>query len=387
MRGSVGAAALLAGLAVGAAACSDGSGVFPAEAWQTKAPAELRLDPQPLEELADALRKGAGAAGLVIKDGYIVKTWGDPTARVDWASAGKAVLTTMLLFALNEGRLSSLDDLIAEWGWTSPGDPSFGLQGKDRGVTFHHLANMTSGFDRDEAPGEAFAYNDNAVQLHARTLLRVFDAEAVPGTFNREALEPSRLGALRLQDGPLFGTTDPAHEGRAETAAVTSPRDLARIGWFWLNRGNWNGKQLLPERYFDRYAKPLVPADLPLSVAGVEKYLLIGSWGNRDTFDAPFGPGLYGLHWWFNGLVGTTGKRHWPDVPLDAFGVIGHYPEKAMFVIPSLRMVIVAYGDWSSGTYRGPRPRGRGQPHRYWDPGDPRGAFNVQLSRLVEAAR
>ncbi len=379
---------ILATITTSVAACSDRPAIFPSKTWQTKAPADLGLDGSKLDSLADRIGSGSDAAGVIIKHGYIVKSWGDPASRIDWASAGKSVLSTMLLFALNEGALFSIDDSIADWGWAASDDPSLSLQGKDRRITFYHLANMTSGFDRVEGPGEAYAYNDHAVQLYVKTLLRVFDAETLPTAFNDEALKSSRLGALHLEDGPLFGTTDPAYEGRAETSVVASPRDFARIGWFWLNRGNWNGKQLLPERYFDRLAKPLVPREMPLSVAGAEKYLLIGSWGNPSTFDVPFGPGLYGLHWWFNGLVGTTNKRHWPDAPLDTFGVIGNYPEKAMFVIPSLRMVIVAHGDWSSGSYETPPLEGsRGQPHRYWNPGDPEAELNLLLKRLAEAAR
>ena len=113
---------------------------------------------------------------------------------------------------------------------------------------------------------------------------------------------------------------------------------------------------------------------MPLSVTAARKYLLIGTWGNPVTFDMPFGPGLYGLHWWFNGLVGETTRRHWPDAPLDTFAAIGNYPHSAIFVIPSLRMVVAAHGDWSGGSYdTPPREASRGQPHRYWDPRHPGG--------------
>ena len=154
--------------------------------------------------------------------------------RVDWDSAGKAVLSTMLLFALQEGSVSSFDDLVVDWGWDVSGDPAATLQGKDRAITFHHLANMTSGLDRVEGPGEAYAYNDNAVQLYARTLLRVFDAETPRTAFNGEALDPTRLGSLQFEDGPLFGTTDPVQAHRAETAPWSPVRATLRA---WAGSG------------------------------------------------------------------------------------------------------------------------------------------------------
>ena len=341
-----------------------------------------------LDRFAARIRSSPDDSGVIIKDGYVVKAWGDPAARVDWASAGKSALSTMLLFALKEGTLSSLDDPVIDWGWAVSTDPTERLQGEDRAITFRHLANMTSGFDRVEGPGEAYAYNDNAVQLYARTLLRVFDAETPQTAFNDAALTPARLGPLEFEDGPVFGTTAPMQVGRAETALVTSPRDFARLGWLWLNRGHWRGAPLLPESYFTRFAIPLVPNAMPLSVAAAGTYLLIGTWGNPVTFDMPFGPGLYGLHWWFNGLVGKTTRRHWPDAPLDTFAAIGNYPHKAMFVIPSLRMVVAAHGDWSGGSYDTPPLEGsRGQPHRYWDPGHPAGGLNEQLALLAAAVR
>ena len=156
-----------------------------------------------------------------------------------------------------------------------------------------------------------------------------------------------------------------------------------------MNRGRWGGEQLLPESYFTRFATPLVPNEMPLSVAAApRKYLLIGTWGNQFTFDVPFGPGIYGSHWWFNSLVGPTTSRHWPGTPPDTFAAIGSYPEKAIFVIPSLRMVVAAHGGWSSGSYDTPPLEGsRGQLHRYWAPGDPEGGLNEQLKRLAAAAR
>ena len=50
-----------------------------------------------------------------------------------------------------------------------------------------------------------------------------------------------------------------------------SVRDFARVAWFWLNRGNWNGRQVLPRAYFDENMRPQVPKDLPVSVEADER--------------------------------------------------------------------------------------------------------------------
>ena len=105
-------------------------------------------------------------------------------------------------------------------------------------------------------PGEAWSYNDFAIQLYQKTLFdRVFRADPA-----QVANDKSRFGALGLEDGLSFRSTN-----RRMSASV---RDFARIAWFWVNRGNWNGKQVLPRTYFVEYMRPQVPKDLPLTRHG-----------------------------------------------------------------------------------------------------------------------
>lgn len=77
--------------------------VFPQESWQTKAPREVNLDADKL----NAFAKAVGGDGVVVRDGYLVKTWGKPDRRADWASSCKPVISTLLLFAVQEGKLKS----------------------------------------------------------------------------------------------------------------------------------------------------------------------------------------------------------------------------------------------------------------------------------------
>src|SRR5580765_3005653 len=83
-------------LLLGATLASAANLVFPASAWAAKTPAELGLDGGLLDQLAEQL----GGRGCVLKDGYVVKTWGDQATRGDWYSSAKPVLSTMLFFAV-----------------------------------------------------------------------------------------------------------------------------------------------------------------------------------------------------------------------------------------------------------------------------------------------
>ena len=299
----------------------------------------------------DAFAAAVGGNGCMVKDGYLVRTWGDPAARFDWASASKPVMATMLFFAVAEGRLSGVDDAIADQGWP--------LSAGDAAMTFRHLADMTSGYARGEGPGEAWAYNDYAISLYAQTLFdRVFD----DGSADAAARQPTRLGALDFQDGPIFGS-------RRGYGLETSCRDFARIGWLWLNRGRWSGTQLLPRRFFDEHMRPDVPGDVPRTTVEGSDYLAVGTHGGGSD-QTQYGPGIYGFNWWFNAEVGTTGAMTWPDAPADTFQANGHWNREVMTVIPSLGLVVAARGDWGE-----------------FAPGDPAASMNGRLALLAGAVR
>ncbi|MFO1021826.1 MAG: serine hydrolase [Planctomycetales bacterium] len=295
--------------------------VFPQEEWAVRTPEELRLDPGKLQGIATEL----GSRGCIIKNGYVVKAWGNQSEKGDWASSAKPVLSTLLMFALKEGKIKSFDQPIADFGWD--------LLPKDRGMTFRHLASMTSGYARPEEPGKAWAYNDFAIQLYQKTLFdKVFQGEP-----EKVFHDPHRFGALHLQDGFDFRKSN-----RRMRASV---RDFARIDWFWLNKGNWNGVQLLPRSYFDDNMRPQVPRDLPnSSSAKTNDYLKIGTYGGESNHFTKAGPGIYGFNWWFN----DTGGKHpqtlnWPDAPKDtvmSLGVRGN----SSAIFPSLNLVVVAAG-------------------------------------------
>jgi len=300
------------------------SAAFPGDTWEHRPPEALGLDAGTLDEIAALL----GGRGCVIKEGVVVKAWGDQSQRGDWMSSAKPVLSTLLFFALEEGRVTGVDQKIADFGWE--------LRGADLDITFRHLGAMTSGYMRPEAPGEAWAYNDFAIQLFQQTLFdRVFEDEPLA-----VAHHPNRLGALGFEDGLRFRDSN-----RRLSASV---RDFARIAWFWLNHGRWGEQQVLPRHYFEDFMRPQTPFDLPHTDGdSTGDYLGIGSFGGGPDHFTRFGAGIYGFNWWFN----KTGRLHpdartWPDAPADAIMSIGARGNCTV-LLPSQHMVLIsAEGNW-----------------------------------------
>ena len=129
---------ILCATAATGGAAAEAARTFPGRHWETRAPAQLGLQADGLDRLAEVL----GGRGCIVKDGYVVKAWGDQAKKKDWASSAKPVLSTLLLFAVQEKKISGVDAKIVDLGWP--------LSDKDRSMTFAHLANMTSGYARPE---------------------------------------------------------------------------------------------------------------------------------------------------------------------------------------------------------------------------------------------
>jgi len=330
-------------------ACGD-TPVFPGRHWAQTQPAQVGLDAGKLAELARRLGafgdpadpKNAENIGCIIKDGYLVYSWGDQSRRMGWASASKPVFSTLLMLAVREGKLRGVDDRIADWGWA--------LKDKDRSMTFAHLANQISGYACPEPPGQAWAYNDYALRLYVLTLEKVF-AKGL----NAAVME--RLADLQFEDGDVLAPNG---------GVLTTARDFARIGWFWMNRGNWKGRQILSADYFERYMRPQVPRDLPRSAKSKpDDYLQIGTLGGGNN-QCLYGPGVYGYNWWFNGVAPGSDLPVMPDAPADAVMAMG-IGGRFMVMIPSLRLLVAAHGDWGD-----------------IEPGDPLVRYNLNLQLLSQ---
>ena len=85
-------------------------------------------------------------------------------------------------------------------------------------------------------------------------------------------------------------------------------RDWGRFGLLYLNRGNWNGEQILDSTWVDYVSATTNPSE-----------------------------GRYGAQFWLNA------GGHYPDVPRDLFSANG-YQGQYVFIIPSEDLVIVRTG-------------------------------------------
>ncbi len=291
----------------------------PGATWETRDPGKVGMSQAKLDQLKELVQ----GRGCVVRHGYMVYAWGDQTKSIDVASATKPVISTLLCFALQEGKLKSVDDKVADF------EPRLRTlnEGKDAAITWRHLASQTSGYGLREAPGQAYAYNDYALALYYDLLTgKVFQAEG-------RAIFQTRLGdELEFQDDYSFT------KGWAPGRLSVSVRDFARFGLLYLRGGEWRGKTVLkPELIRMAIASP-ISADTPLTAGKDAAMLPDQRTLGGDKNGTPIGPGCYSFNWWTNGLD-RMGKRLLPDAPPDTYVALGIYGQ-ALWIIPSLDLIV-----------------------------------------------
>lgn len=238
---------------------------------------------EPYHELAGPVRKRGGPAGMIVKDGYIVASWGD-LDRVDMTfSVTKSYLSTVAGLAWDRGLIRSLDDHMTSYVWDRTFDGEH-----NSAITWEHLLNQSSDWrgtlfgledwgdrppqdgDIDEwryrelhEPGTHFKYNDVRVNLLAYSLLHVW-REPLPVILRENIMDP--IGAsttwrwygydqswTEIDGRKIQSVSGGGHNGGG---MFINTLDQARFGLLFARRGVWNGQQLISSDWIDRAKIP-----------------------------------------------------------------------------------------------------------------------------------
>ncbi len=251
---------------------------WPTDGWRTSAPEEQGIDSEKLARGLRSLHENQVPIDslLLIRNGYLVTDAHfapyDGSFPHDLASVTKSVTTTLVAIAAAQGKLD-LDQPVVSF---FPDRTIANLDARKQRMTVRHLMGMVNGmqsgcFDGDEPTLDAMRSQPDWVQA---ALDRPMVAE--PGTRNCYDSPGMHLLSAILQKvsgmtelefarqnlfGPLgirqaIWESDPQGYTRGWGDLHLLPEDAAKIGYLWLQRGQWEGKQIVPEAWVLDSVKP-----------------------------------------------------------------------------------------------------------------------------------
>ncbi len=298
------------------------------------------VDWDKLEEAWTWNAKANGATGLlVIRKGHVVGEWYrgcEPTTEFNIYSSSKSYTSTAFGLILSDfgagplpgGKRLTLDTKVCNEQWIPESLPLSDPRKAE--ITVRHLLNMASGVGGEGlpaetiknpfeaamghtegsvfktlkgAPGTVFNYSNAGVSHLVLAFNHAQKADLYPFLKER-LLDP--IGVKRLRWRQIGGNGNIGPFSQGFSGIYTNPREHARFCYLALHKGEWAGKRIVPEAYYDQ------------------------AWaGTKVKPD-------YGFQWW-------TAKGM-PGTPEDLVMTKGKDNNHG-FVIPSLDLVAVRLGD------------------------------------------
>lgn len=288
---------------------------------------------EPFHEILGPTKKRGGPAGVILKKGYQIASWGD-LKRVDMTfSVTKSYLSTVAGLAFDR-KLLSTHDLLIDYIWDHTYEGPHNSQ-----IKWEHLLNQSSDWsgtlwgghdwaDRPPlkgtiddwknrayfTPGTRFEYNDVRVNLLAYSLLQVW-RKPLPQVLKESIMDP--IGAsstwrwhgyknswVTLDGNYMQSVSGGGHSGGG---LFINTEDHARFGLLFLNQGKWEDKQLLSTEWIKKAISPSPAQD------------------------------NYGYMWWLN-KKGTD--RYWEGVPESVYYAAG-FGGNFIVIVPEEELVLV----------------------------------------------
>jgi CubicO group peptidase (beta-lactamase class C family) len=187
-------------------------------------------------------------------------------------SVAKSFTGTLVRIANNEGKIKSLSEPITNYiPELLNRDSNF------KKITIQHLLDMRSGFDFKEG---RYDLKDDAIRYGLRRnlkkyMLRIKIAEP-PGRFRYQSVNTQFLGMiieratgkklsayleekiwkpLGMEHDGSWNVDSKKHKRELASAGLNGvPRDFAKFGQLYINKGKWNGQRIIDEEWVNTIA-------------------------------------------------------------------------------------------------------------------------------------
>lgn len=244
-------------------------------------PESQGVSSQQIEDYVEAADKQINTmhSFMVVRHGQVVAAgWWKPEAadkpHVCW-SLSKSFTSTAVGLAIEEGKLSLDDPVLKFFPNDAPADPSDNL----KAMKLRDLLTMTGGHDTEakfsldaptvrtflehpvlHAPGTHFQYNTLGTYTVSAIVTKV------TGQTTLEYLKPRLFDPLGI-DHPEWGSSVEGYSFGGYGLKICT-EEIAKFGQLYLQKGKWNGKQLIPEKWVEMATSRQVPNDEAPSAKG-----------------------------------------------------------------------------------------------------------------------
>ena len=226
---------------------------YPLSVWLTDTPENLCLDSVKISE-AISIGQGAGGAGIIIRNGVMVGSWGDVDAlqtSASYAKTGTAGLSSMLV--MGESLWNLFD--TAQSKYSAISSPT---------VLIEQLLSMTGGYDHNNCsqiyPEGDWAYSNCSQNFAADVMANLV------GQNHSMSLEDylrqkvyDVIGAISLTWDGTGGTVGGYTQIEGAVGMNVSVDHAARLAYLYLQSGMWESQRLLDPRILTRFSHVIHP--------------------------------------------------------------------------------------------------------------------------------
>ena len=306
---------------------------WPTKAWRVAAPEEQGMDAALLGQMLDAIDEqylNIDSVVVVHNDRIVAERYYSPYKKDtphEVYSITKSVVSALIGIAIQEGYINSVNDPVLDFflGRTFENDDA-----RKRSMTLEHLLTMSSGleWDWDEMvssrdwvqyvldqpmyiePGTEFLFSSG----NAHVLSAII--QEASGLNTHEFAQQHLFDPLGITETDWQKDIDGIVKGG--WGLKMAPRDMAKLGYLYLNQGVWDGQQVVPASWIEATTTKHIQVPEPL-----------------EPWD------LYmGYLWWLH-----------EDGPYAAHGMKGQF----IYVIPESDLVVVFTGDIPDAKFAQPQ--------------------------------
>ncbi|MDQ2716449.1 MAG: beta-lactamase family protein [Chloroflexota bacterium] len=320
---------------------------WPTTTWKEADPQAMGIDPLRLSHMHSYIQERVpGLHGLLlIRHGYLVfEQYYQGFQQKSYhsiSSATKSVVSMLVGVALHRGLLKNLDQHMLDF---FPEQASREHDARKQAITLRHLLSLQTGFAKEvpqeywrnpvqlaldcpmeREPGEQFCYDSQGTDILSGILTRVVGANAASfadtSLFKTLGIWREKEARFAWKQGPqgmhswhqdalwdekagYLWKVDPQGNNTGGFGAHFTAREMAKLGYLYLNEGFWDGEQIISPEYIQESTRPHSAGGWPVHVP-------------------------YGYLWWIT--------RHGT---YDAFFASG-FGSKLIYVIPALDLIMV----------------------------------------------